>query len=153
MKFANAVTVLTSVVLSVSGALIVTLRHGAEPPLPIKTTTIQLVDRLGRVRMTIGTLDNEDGKPEIEMTDPAGKALVVLSTNSRDEGTLYFSSAAQEGKVALGYLWGSDTPSTGEDPLGAWGLRVLGDSRGLSSMGIAVGNDGKHRLWGDRDVK
>ena len=151
MKFANFVTIVSSVVLSVSGAMLVTHRPAAERSAPIKTTTIQLVDKLGRVRMTIGTLDSQDGRPGIEMTDPAGKTLVLLSTNPRDEGTLYFSSPAQEGKVAVGYLWGSDTPSVGEDPLGSWGLRVLGEN--LSSTGIAVDNNGQTLRWADHGVK
>jgi hypothetical protein len=152
VKFANFVTVVVSVVLSVSGAMLVTHRPDAERAAPIKTTAIQLIDKLGRVRMTLGTLESQDGQPEMRMTDATGKVLVLLSANSRDEGTLYFSTPNQEGKVAIGYLWGSDTPSVGEDPLGSWGVRVLG-RQDLSSMGIAVGNDGKHRLWGDGGVK
>jgi hypothetical protein len=152
VKFANVVTIVVSVMLSVSGAMLAIRRPIADRSAPIRTTTIQLVDKEGRVRMTLGTLDTQDGKPEMQMTDATGKVIVLLSTNSRDEGTLYFSSPVEEGKVAIGYLWGSDTPSVGEDPLGSWGVRVLG-RQDLSSMGIAVGNDGKHRLWGDGGVK
>jgi hypothetical protein len=101
--------------------MLVTRRQAAEESRPIKTTDIQLVDKLGRVRMTIGTLDSQDGRPGIQMTNPAGKVTMLIYTNARDEGTLYFSSPTQEGKVAVGYLWGSDTPTVGEDPLGKWG--------------------------------
>jgi hypothetical protein len=151
VKFANFFTIVASVVLSISGAMLVARRPPAERSAPIKTTTIQLVDKEGRVRMTLGTLDSQDGKPEMQMTDAAGKTLVLLSTNSRDEGTLYFSSPTQEGKVAVGYLWGSDTPTLGEDPLSSWGLKVLG--RDGASVGVAVGNNEEPLLWGDHGTK
>jgi hypothetical protein len=75
--------------------------------------------------------------------DEKGNIASLLTLDETGNGTLYFNGNGTEGKVAVGYLWGSDTKSLGEnvDPLGAWGVRILG-SEGLQTA-IGISNSGK----------
>jgi hypothetical protein len=135
----NIFVVLLSVLLSVSASLWLTSSRKKEFAKVVQTGTIELVDDQHRVRGTIG-LVKTDGQevPQILLRDGHGNIAVLLSINERGEGTLYFNSKDKEGKVGLGYLWGSDTPpASGEDPLGAWGLRVLG--RDGRAVGFGIG--------------
>jgi hypothetical protein len=80
-------------------------------------------------------------EPQILLRDGHGNIAVLLNINERGEGTLYFNSKDREGKVGLGYLWGSDTPpASGEDPLGAWGLRVMGRDGRTAAIGLGAGD-------------
>jgi hypothetical protein len=135
----NVFVVLLSVLLSVSASLWLTSSLKHEFAKVVQTRTVELVDDQHRVRGTIGLVKTAgQDEPQIVLRDGHGNIAVLLSINKRGEGTLYFNSKDREGKVGLGYLWGSDTPPTsGEDPLAAWGLRVLG--RDGRAVGLGIG--------------
>ena len=143
MKSGSLGTILASVLLSVGAALWIAHHHRSENAAPIRTRAIELIDEQGRVRATIGTVRVEGHEqPQVTLLAEDGRASVLLSVNSRGEGTLFFSSLEQEGKVALGYIWGSDSqPKNGQDPFGMWGVRVLG--RNLQAEALGIGNDGR----------
>jgi hypothetical protein len=149
MKMINLGTLLASVLLSIAASLLITnhqkLAQSTSTPTPtlIRTRAIELTDEQGKVRATISTVKIEGHEqPQIALLDQDGHSSVLLSVNRRGEGTVYFSSPDREGRVALGYVWGSDAQAaTGQDPLGLWGMRVLGRNGQVEALGI--GNDGK----------
>jgi hypothetical protein len=148
MNSKNVFTVILSVLLSVAATLWLTRHHTQEaPPVPeagvLQARSIQLIDDQHKVRGIIGFSQvSGHQQPQILLRGEDGQASVLLTLNERGEGTLYFNSKDKEGKVGLGYLWGSDIPSSGtEDPLGAWGLRVLGQNG--QTTGVGIGNNGR----------
>lgn len=109
----------------------------------VQTKRVEIRDSSNRVRVEIGVA-NESGHdvPEMTFRDEKGNIASLLTLDDTGNGTLYFSGNGTEGKVAVGYLWGSDVKSPGrEDPFGAWGIRVLGRDGFPNSMGIS--NSGK----------
>jgi hypothetical protein len=142
MKLTTLGTIIASIVLSIVATLLIVPRPVAGSSDTIRGRQIELTDAKGRTRlkMSAATIDGYE-RPEITMLGADGRPSVVLSVNQRGEGTLYFSSPEKEGKVALGYVWGSDVqPKSLEDPLALWGLRVLG--RNGQAQSIGIGNDG-----------
>jgi hypothetical protein len=142
MKLTALGTVIASVVLSVVATLLIVPRPVAGSSDIIRGRQIELTDAKGNARIRIATTSVDGSeRPEITMLGADGRPSVLLSVNQKGEGTLYFSSPEKEGKVALGYVWGSDVqPKSSEDPLALWGLRVLGRNGQVQSVGI--GNDG-----------
>lgn len=143
MKLTILGTVVTSVILSLAATLLIVPRAVSRRSDIIRGRQIELTDAKGstRLKMSIRSIEGYE-IPEITMLGADGRPSVLLSVNQRGEGTLYFSSSKKEGKVALGYIWGSDSPlDVSEDPLGFWGVRVLGSNGQAESMGIS--NDGR----------
>jgi hypothetical protein len=136
-------TVLLSVILSLGVTLWVSRQQKHENADVLQARSIQLVDTQHRVRGTIG-LVQVDGheQPQIILRGEDGQPSVLLSLDAKGQGTLVFNSKDKEGKVGVGYLWGSDVRSRDEDdPLGSWGLRVLG--RNGQATGLGIGNTGR----------
>lgn len=109
----------------------------------VQAKRIEIRDSSNRVRVDIG-IAKESGRdvPEMTFRDEKGNIASLLTLNEAGNGTLYFSGNGTEGRVAVGYLWGSDVKSLRqEDPFGAWGIRVLGRDGFQNSMGIS--NSGK----------
>jgi hypothetical protein len=109
----------------------------------VQAKRVEIVDSNNRVRVEIG-IANQSGRdvPEMTFRDEKGNVASLLTLDDTGNGTLYFSGNGTEGKVSVGYLWGSDSKSPGqEDPLGAWGIRVRGRDGFQNSMGIS--NSGK----------
>ncbi len=143
MKIVTLGTILASVLLSAGASLFVTHRQTADGTTLIKVKKIELVDDHNNVRASIGLVDvSGTQQPQISLIREDGIPSVLLSVNERGEGTVYFNSPDMEGKVAVGYIWGSDvSPINKQDPFGMWGLKVLG--RDSQSEAIGIGNDGK----------
>jgi len=109
----------------------------------VQAKRIEIVDSNNRVRVEIG-IAHQSGRdvPQMTFRDEKGNIASLLTLDATGNGTLYFSGNGTEGKVAVGYLWGSDAKSPGQDdPLGAWGVRVLGREGFQTVMGIS--NSGK----------
>lgn len=109
----------------------------------VQAKRVEIRDSSNRVRVEIG-IANQSGRdvPQMTFRDEKGNIASLLTLDETGNGTLYFSGNGTEGKVAVGYLWGSDAKSPGqEDPLGSWGIRVLGRDGFQNSMGIS--NSGK----------
>lgn len=144
MTLMSPSTILLSVLLSTGGAFLITsYRHQPDSSTLIRAKSIELIDEKGNIRARLGVM-KVDGheQPEVTLLGEDGHPSVLLSVNHRGEGTLYFNSPKTEGKVGVGYLWGSDVQfEKGEDPLGLWGLRVLGRNGQRETVGIA--NNGK----------
>jgi hypothetical protein len=146
MKLWTIATVVLSIVVSCGAAVLIARTSTVDPVQLIRTRSIELLDKDGKVRARLSVVkDGMDERPEVSLLTPEGRPSVLLTLNGRGEGTLYFSSPQTEGKVAVGYVWGSDVPpQSEEDLLGFWGLRVLGQS-GLTEA-VGIGNDGQPRL-------
>jgi hypothetical protein len=148
MNSRNVFTVILSVLLSVAASLWIT-HHRTQEALPapeigvLQAKGIQLIDDQHKVRGIIGFSQiSGHQQPQILLRGEDGQTSILLTLDERGEGTLYFNSKDKEGKVGLGYLWGSDTTSVGEeDFLGAWGLRVLGQNG--QTTGVGIGNNGR----------
>ncbi len=148
MKLKSTFTVVLSVLLSVAATFLLSRRHTEEVPIVpdagvFRAKSIQLVDDRNKIRAIIGLVQvSGHEQPQILLQGEDGQTSVLLSLNERGEGTLYFNSKSKEGKVGVGYLLGSDTPiGDNEDPLGAWGLRVLGQNG--QATGVGIGNNGR----------
>ena len=104
----------------------------------LRAKRVELVDNSGRVRASLGMTDRSDQTPALSLFDQNGREAVFLSVNERGYATMFFQSRQTEGKVALGYLTGSDVviPAGEDDPLGAWGIRVRGKNLDTLSYGF-----------------
>lgn len=142
MRVGNMITILLSVSLSIGAALLVNSRTVSASPDVLQGRALELTDSAGKVRIRItgGNAANKD-KPEITLLDEGGRPSALLSTDGRGQSTLYFNSPDKEGKVALGYIWGSDVHPEGSDPLAIWGMRVLG--RDGQNEAVGIGSDGR----------
>jgi hypothetical protein len=148
MKLTTLGTILASVLLSVIATNLFIPRPVEGNSEVIRAKTIELTDAKGNVRVKITAKNtNGDENPEIVMLGADGQPSVLLTTNKKGEGTLYFSTREKEGRVALGYVWGSDVPEkNGYDPLAFWGMRVLGQHGQSEALGIGV--DGRSIVAG-----
>lgn len=106
---------------------------------------IEILDSENQVRATIGIV-RIGGKeiPQFTLGDDESRPSVLLRTNDKAEGTLYFSSEQREGIVSLGYLLGSDvTDEKGRavrdftDSTSAWGVQVYGPDGHSTSIGVS----------------
>ncbi len=104
---------------------------------------VEIRDTNNRVRIEIG-IANQSGRdvPQMIFRDEKGNIASLQTLDKAGNGTLYFSTSETEGKVSLGYISGGDVKLQGEsDPLGAWGIRVLG--RDGFQTALAISNSGK----------
>src|ERR1700709_2197538 len=70
---------------------------------------VELVDSHNVVRARLDlTIVAGREVPQLSIGGPESRPAIVLMTNEKDEGTLFFSSRDREGKVSVGYLLGSD---------------------------------------------
>ena len=138
------VTVVAAVALSVIFSLWATSSRKIDAQRDtVQAKRVEIVDSYNRVRVEIG-IANQSGRdvPQMTFRDEKGNVASLLTLDDTGNGTLFFSGNGTEGKVAVGYLWGSDAKSPGQDdPLGAWGVRVLGREGFQSTVGIS--NSGK----------
>lgn len=137
-------TVAVAVALSVMCSLWVTSSRKVDAQSDtVQTKRVEIRDSSNKVRVEIG-MANQSGRdvPQMTFRDEKGNIASLLTLDQAGNGTLYFNGKGTEGKVAVGYLWGSDAKSPGQlDPLGAWGIRVLG-REGLQTI-IGISNSGK----------
>jgi hypothetical protein len=137
-------TVVAAIALSVSFSIWATSYRKVDTRSDtVQAKRVEISDSKNRVRIEIGVVD-QSGRdvPQMIFRDETGNMASLLTLDEDGNGTLYFSGNNTEGKVALGYLWGSDTKSPGkDDPFGAWGIRVLG--REGFQTGLGMSNSGK----------
>lgn len=148
MKRSNFVTILASIALSIAAAIFISHRQSARDEIRVRTRSIEIIDARGNSRAVVGTM-NIGGReePQITLLDPDGHPAVVLSVNAKSGGVLYFNSPDREANVAVGHLSGSDVASKlGPDPLGIWGIKVIG--RNGQAVALGIGNDGRVLLPG-----
>lgn len=142
MRFGSVITILASVLLSIAATLFVVSRPVSATSNVLQGRTLELTDTTGKVRVRIAAVNSEGrDRPEITLLDATGRPSVLLSSDQSGQSTLYFSSPDKEGKVALGYIWGSDVRLEATDPFAMWGMRVLGKNGQIEAIGI--GTDGK----------
>lgn len=108
----------------------------------IRTSRLEIIDRNGKTKALLG-VDPEGLDPRLVLYNEHGREAAFLTLNSNGYGTLYFQNKQTEGKVSVGYLWGSDTlgPTQVEDPLSSWGIRVRGLNGSQANFGLL--NDGQ----------
>jgi hypothetical protein len=114
-------------------------RGGAEEAVRvIRAARIELVDQRGKTKAVFEADGPGSSGPMLALYDGAGREAAFLTVSSKGYGTLYFRDKQTEGKVSVGYLWGSDTPSPAdtEDPLSSWGIRVRGHNGSQVSFGV-----------------
>ena len=112
--------------------------RAAEVPEVIRTTRLELVDQNGKTRAVLETDAANSSNPKLVFYNDVGREAALLTVNSKGYGTMYFQDKKTEGKVSVGYLWGSDTPTpqNSEDPLSSWGIRVRGSNGTQTSFGL-----------------
>jgi hypothetical protein len=110
----------------------------ANSPELVRTNRLEIVDRNGKVKAVMGTEGEALSSPKLTFYDQEGREAAIVTVNSSGYATMYFQDKRTEGKVSVGYLWGSDTLSTGEfeDPLASWGIRVRGRNLRQTSFGL-----------------
>jgi len=104
----------------------------------VRTNRVEIVDQNGKIKATLGMDGTDSSNPKLVLYNSAGHEAAFLTVNSKGYGAIYFQDKKTEGKVAVGYLWGSDsaTPSEVEDPLSSWGIRVRGLNGTQTSFGV-----------------
>jgi hypothetical protein len=108
----------------------------------IRTTRLEILDKSGKVRAILAG-DDEYSTPKFSLLNSDGRPAALIMVNQLGYGTLYFQSKDVEGKVSVGYQWGSDSfPQNQEDPLASWGVRVRG-ANGDVVTSFGVGNGGQ----------
>jgi hypothetical protein len=141
----NKPLLIWNVFVTVMLAAILTMRsssdgrvRAAEAPEVVRTSRLELVDQSGRTRALLETDKANSSNPKLVFYDGAGREAAFLTVNSMGYGTMYFQGKTTEGKVSIGYLWGSDTstPSGSEDPLSSWGMRVRGNNGIQTNFGL-----------------
>ena len=117
--------VLTLVLLGV--VIFLLQRHDGTRHSPdvIQAHRVEVIDRNGKVTAALDG-DREEA-PAMVLLDKDGHEALLMTVNSLGYAAAYFNSKRTEGKVSVGYLWGSDSlPENTEDPLARWGIRVRG---------------------------
>ena len=111
--------------------------RAAETAPVVRTNRLEIVDQNGKTRAVLG-IDNPGSVPKLSLYSSEGHEAAFLTLNSMGYGTMYFQDNRTEGKVSVGYLWGSDTatPPEVEDPLSSWGIRVRGLNGDQNSFGL-----------------
>jgi hypothetical protein len=117
--------------------------HAEEAPQTIKTHRLEIVDDVGKIKAVLEADGTDRSGPKLVLFDSAGREAAILSVNSNGYGTMYFQDKRLQGKVSVGYLWGSDTPTprNEDDPLSSWGIRIRGINGTQKSFGLL--NDGQ----------
>jgi hypothetical protein len=106
----------------------------------VRARNFEVVDGNGQIKAQIG-YDNANSTPVLYLNDRLGHPAVLLRLTPEGYATMYFQRGVEEGKVAVGYLWGSDTLRKGEeDPLATWGIRIRDPNKPES---LAVPNNSK----------
>jgi hypothetical protein len=103
----------------------------------VRTSRLEIIDRSGKTKAVLG-VDQEGANPKLVLYSNDGREAAFLTLNSNGYGTLYFQNKQTEGKVSVGYLWGSDTLGIkqAEDPLSSWGIRVRGLNGSQTNFGL-----------------
>jgi hypothetical protein len=132
------VTVMLAVVLAVKFSSEDKVRAVAEAPKVIRAARLELIDQNGKTKAVLETDAADSLNPKLVFYNDAGRAAAFLTVNSKGYGTMYFQDKKTEGKVSVGYLWGSDTPTPpdSEDPLSSWGIGVRGSNGVQTSFGL-----------------
>jgi len=107
----------------------------------VRTNRLEIVDQNGKTKAILGMDGTNSSNPKLVLYDGTGHEAIFLTVNSKGYGTIYFQDKKTEGKVSVGYLWGSDTatPSENEDPLSSWGIRIRGINGTQKSFGTLNG--------------
>lgn len=107
-------------------------------PEVVRTNRLELVDQSGKMRAVLEIDAANSSNPKLVFYNDAGREAAFLTVNSKGYGTMYFQDKRTEGKVSVGYLWGSDTPTPPgeEDPLSSWGIRVRGINGVQTNFGL-----------------
>jgi hypothetical protein len=103
-----------------------------------RTKRLEIVDQGGKVKAVLECNQENGSQPKLVLYNTEGREAVFITVNSKGYGTIYFQNRLTDGKVSVGYLWGSDTPtpSTIDDPLSSWGIRVRGVNGTTGSFGL-----------------
>ena len=108
----------------------------------IRATRLEILDKTGKVRAILAG-DDEYSTPKFSLLTSDGRPAALMMVNPLGYGTLYFQSKDVEGKVSVGYQWGSDSlPQDQDDPLSSWGVRVRGPHGDVvTSFGVRSGGE------------
>ena len=133
----NILLTVTLAVVLISRSSMGTNIRAAEHTQIVRTKRLEIVDQSGKTRAVLGA-DGANASPKLSLYNNDGREAAFLMLNSQGYGTLYFQSKQTESKVALGYLWGSDSlsDSRAEDSLASWGVRVKGMNGTQTSFGL-----------------
>lgn len=109
----------------------------AENAQVVRANRLEIIDQNGKTRAILG-VDSPNSAPKLSLYSSEGREAAFISLNSKGYGTMYFQDKKTEGKVSVGYLWGSDTPTPPdrEDPLSSWGIRVRGNNGAQTNFGF-----------------
>ncbi len=104
----------------------------------VRTSRLEIVDPNGKTKAVFGIGDRQSSGPKLILYNQEGREAAILTVNSSGYATMYFQDKRMDGKVSVGYLWGSDTLSSTEteDPLASWGIRVRGQNLRQTSFGL-----------------
>jgi len=132
-----SVTLALLLVLTVKQSPFGKVRAEAFPEV-IRTHRLELVDQNGKMKAVLETDAANSSNPKLVFYNDEGREATFLTINSKGYGTMYFQDKRTEGKVSVGYLWGSDTPTRPdeEDPLSSWGIRVRGINGVQTNFGL-----------------
>ncbi len=87
------------------------IRNGvkaAEAVEVVRTRRLEIIDQRGKTKAVLEANEADPSNPELTLYDDEGRKAVFMTVNSKGYGTMYFQSKQIEGKVWVGYLWGSD---------------------------------------------
>jgi hypothetical protein len=104
----------------------------------IRTSRLELVDESGKVKAVFETDAANSSNPKLVFYNDAGREAAFLTVNPKGYATMYLQDKRIDGRVSVGYLWGSDTPTPPdeEDPLSSWGIRVQGTNGDQTNFGM-----------------
>ena len=134
------ILVVWNIVLTVIVVVVLASRFGvrnraSEDAQVVRATRLEIVDSSGKTKAFLG-VDGTNSVPKLSLYDGEGREAAMLMLNSEGYGTIYFQSKQTEGRVSVGYLWGSDSKgSEPEDPLASWGIRVRATNGTQTSFG------------------
>jgi hypothetical protein len=136
--------VVLSVVCSLSTNLMLNRRKEAIVPEVVRAKSVELIDAKGHVGGTFELVNNGQGgvMPRIVLRGPNGRDSIVMSVDTRGDGTISFSNDFwNEGAITLGHLQNVDDGSESRnasvpDNSGAWGLRIRSADSRFTGIGF-----------------
>ena len=123
--------------LALLGVVIGLWRHEEAPRSQevVRARRLEIMDSAGKLRAVLDS--DREAEPELVLLDKQGHKALLMTTNNLGYATVYFQSQSTEGKVSVGYLWGSDSIEPGvEDPLARWGVRLRGKDEAIKDLSL-----------------
>ncbi len=104
----------------------------------VRASRFEVTGNDGRTTAIFGHRSKDELSPVLVLFDNNGRRVIETAIDEKGNSTLYFSNRRIDGKVAVGYLWGSESPiPKGEDdPLASYGIRILSRNGGQLKFGL-----------------